>query len=97
MCGYPPFSSDNDVVMYRQILRGKFDFPSPEWDHVSQDAKDFISKLLIVDPEKRYTAKQASLLPWMRYESQGTMHMDGAIRMLEHFNIRRRRNTSSRL
>lgn len=44
--------------MYRQILRGKFDFPSPEWDHVSNDAKDFISKLLIVDPEKRYTAKQ---------------------------------------
>ena len=58
LCGYPPFSSDNDVIMYRQILRGKFDFPSPEWDHVSQDAKDFISKLLIVDPEKRYTAKQ---------------------------------------
>ena len=95
LCGYPPFSSDNDVVMYRQILRGKFDFPSPEWDNISQDAKDFISKLLIVDPEKRYTAKQAALLPWMRYESQGTMHMDGAIRMLEHFNIRRRRNTSS--
>ena len=58
LCGYPPFSSDNDVIMYRQILRGKFYFPSPEWDHVSQDAKDFISKLLIVDPEKRYTAKQ---------------------------------------
>ena len=105
LCGYPPFSSDNDVAMYRQILRGKFDFPSPEWDHVSNDAKDFISKLLIVDPEKRYTAKQvgfcgvcdvqASMLPWMRYESQATMHMDGAVRMLEHFNIRRRRNTSS--
>ncbi|KNB46852.1 calcium/calmodulin protein kinase [Blastocystis sp. subtype 4] len=100
LCGYPPFSSDNDVTMYRQILRGKFDFPSPEWDHVSDAAKDFISKLLIVDPEKRYTAKQvffcfsASMLPWMRYESQGTMHMDGAVRMLEHFNIRRRRNTS---
>lgn len=30
------------------------------------------------------------MLPWMRYESQGTMHMDGAVRMLEHFNIRRR-------
>lgn len=60
LCGYPPFSSDNDVAMYRQILRGKFDFPSPEWDHVSDDAKDFISKLLIVDPEKRYTAKQVS-------------------------------------
>ena len=44
--------------MYRQILRGKFEFPSPEWDHISNDAKDFISKLLIVDPEKRYTAKQ---------------------------------------
>lgn len=58
LCGYPPFSSDNDVAMYRQILRGKYDFPSPEWDHVSKDAKDFISKLLIVDPEKRYTAKQ---------------------------------------
>ena len=37
------------------------------------------------------------MLPWMRYESQGTMHMDGAVRMLEHFNIRRRRNTSSML
>ena len=35
------------------------------------------------------------MMRWMRYESQGTMHMDGAIRMLNNFNAKRRRNTSS--
>merc|ERR1712146_408692 len=46
-------------------MGGNFSFPAPYWTNVSQDAKDFISKLLCVDPAKRMTTKQALQHPWI--------------------------------
>ncbi|KAK8791025.1 hypothetical protein WA158_005656 [Blastocystis sp. Blastoise] len=97
LCGYPPFPTDNDATLYRRTMRGEYSFSTTEWENVSQDAKDFVKALLVVDPEHRATAKQACAMRWMRYESQSTMHMDGAMRMLENFNTKRRRNTSKDL
>jgi len=36
-------------------LVARFDYPSPYWDAVSEDAKDLINHLLLIDPSKRYT------------------------------------------
>ena len=58
LCGYPPFPSDNDSLLFRMSMRGEFTFHSPAWDDISKDAKDFISALLEVDPDHRATAKQ---------------------------------------
>lgn len=58
LCGYSPFPSDNDSLLFRMSMRGEFTFHSPAWDNISKDAKDFISALLVVDPDHRATAKQ---------------------------------------
>lgn len=46
-------------------MKAEFDFPSPYWDPVSQLGKDFIKKLLVVDPKKRLTAEQALEDSWI--------------------------------
>lgn len=49
------------------ILAGRFQFePTEIWQHVSQDAKDFILELLVTDPNNRPTAKQCQKSLWLR-------------------------------
>jgi calcium/calmodulin-dependent protein kinase I len=38
------------------ITRGEFEFPSPYWDEISDQAKDLIKQLLIVNPSERLNA-----------------------------------------
>ena len=39
LCGYEPFYSDNEAVMYRRIIKCDYKFDSPWWDEVSDNAK----------------------------------------------------------
>mmetsp|Transcript_6191 Transcript_6191/g.18736 ORF Transcript_6191/g.18736 Transcript_6191/m.18736 type:complete len:510 (+) Transcript_6191:150-1679(+) len=64
LCGYPPFYGDNDREIFRRVAVGKYAFPSPEWDHISQHAKSFVASLLQVDMDKRPTAQQALKHPF---------------------------------
>lgn len=66
--GRPPFcAATNDGVRTR-IKWGKFKFTSPFFDAVSDQAKDFISKLMQVSVSKRLTAEQALNHPWLAKE-----------------------------
>lgn len=50
-----------------------FQFPSPEWDTVTPEAKDLINKMLTINPSKRITAAEALKHPWISvsfYQSQ---------------------------
>lgn len=59
LVGFPPFWHRKQMVMLRNIMEGKYEFCSPEWDDITEAPKDLISKLLIVDPTERITAAQA--------------------------------------
>mmetsp|Transcript_59659 Transcript_59659/g.158283 ORF Transcript_59659/g.158283 Transcript_59659/m.158283 type:complete len:336 (+) Transcript_59659:118-1125(+) len=72
LCGFPPFYGDNDAQMFKKIRAGSYKFLSPYWDPISQEAKDFVGKLLIVDPQKRMNAADALKHPWLTKESTGT-------------------------
>ena len=65
LCGYPPFYDENDANLFAQILKGEYEFDSPYWDEISDSAKDFISHLMCVNVEKRYTCKLALQHPWI--------------------------------
>ena len=64
--GYAPFFADTKPKLYAKIKRRDVKFHAKYWEHVSQDAKDFILSLLCVDPASRLTADQALGHPWVR-------------------------------
>ena len=64
LCGYPPFYDENDLNLFYQILKGKFEFDSPYWDEISDDAKEFIRQLICVNVEKRSCCEEALQHAW---------------------------------
>ncbi|KAG1690851.1 hypothetical protein DVH05_027453 [Phytophthora capsici] len=65
LCGFPPFYDENNAALFQSIKSGVYDYPSPYWDCVSDSAKDLISRLLVVDPKKRFNAQQVLDHPWV--------------------------------
>lgn len=55
LCGYPPFNAENDLQLFMKIKNCDYEFYSPDWDTVSDSAKNFIEGLLKLDPKQRMT------------------------------------------
>ncbi|XP_053325621.1 serine/threonine-protein kinase Chk2 [Spea bombifrons] len=67
LSGYPPFSEQNGKMpLKEQIAGGNYTFIAAAWENVSEPALDLVKKLLVVDPEKRLTTKQALEHPWLQ-------------------------------
>lgn len=64
LVGFPPFWHRKQMIMLRAIMEGRYEFKSPEWDDVTDTAKDLIQAMLTVDPSKRITAHQALQHPF---------------------------------
>jgi hypothetical protein len=37
LCGFPPFYGKNDQQIFEKILKANYDFPSPDWDEITDD------------------------------------------------------------
>ncbi|UKZ90201.1 uncharacterized protein TrAFT101_005229 [Trichoderma asperellum] len=66
LCGFPPFYDESIEVLTEKVAKGQYTFLSPWWDDISKSAKDLISHLLTVDPEKRYTIREFLAHPWIQ-------------------------------
>jgi calcium/calmodulin-dependent protein kinase I len=91
LCGYPPFYDENDAVLFENIMDGRFEFHSPYWDNICEEAKDLIKKLLVVDPRKRLTATEALKHHWfdMTFDRSMKLHHELAGKMEKHNSVRR--------
>uniref|UniRef100_A0A8C9TS90 calcium/calmodulin-dependent protein kinase n=1 Tax=Scleropages formosus TaxID=113540 RepID=A0A8C9TS90_SCLFO len=92
LVGYPPFWDEDQHRLYQQIKAGAYDFPSPEWDTVTPEAKDLINKMLTINPAKRITASEALKHPWISHRSTvaSCMHRQETVECLKKFNARRK-------
>ncbi len=75
LSGEPPFGGcggpETLMQVQENILRGDFVFePLDIWETVSQEAKDFILSLLVVDPVNRPTAQMAKESRWLKMWSK---------------------------
>ncbi|EFO26553.2 camk/mapkapk/mnk protein kinase [Loa loa] len=117
ICGYPPFygecwrencgwdqglsCNDCQESLFKRIQRGQFDFPAPEWENVSEEAKDLICHLLVKNVRQRFTADEVLKHPWVKngapetkLQTPGNLFRNDSTRdvhqMQEHFNVMNR-------
>jgi serine/threonine protein kinase len=64
LVAYPPFYEDDRGSISDKIKEGFFEFLSPFWDSITDNAKDLISQLLRVNPSQRLRANQIEYHPW---------------------------------
>lgn len=57
--GRKPFEGKTPKQVVAKVLLGQYDFDGPEWENISDQAKDFIRQLLVVEPDQRLTAQEA--------------------------------------
>lgn len=72
--GFLPFEDHNTATLYKKILDGDYTVP----DFISSDVKDLILKVLVTDPEKRYSIEDIKNHKWFSlstplYISEGIM------------------------
>lgn len=82
LSGYPPFSGNCGTkcgwnlgeacnrcqeLLFHSIQDGRFEFPEMEWEHISWEAKDLISKLLVKDARHRLSAEMVLAHTWVKH------------------------------
>ncbi|XP_059163941.1 calcium/calmodulin-dependent protein kinase type II delta chain-like isoform X14 [Physella acuta] len=92
LVGYPPFWDEDQHRLYAQIKAGAYDYPSPEWDTVTPEAKNLINSMLTVNPAKRINASEALKHPWIcqRERVASVVHRQETVDCLKKFNARRK-------
>ena len=60
ICGYLPFEDKNNENLYKKIKEGYFETP----EFISDNAKDFLHKIININPEERYNIDQIKSHPW---------------------------------
>ena len=70
LCGYLPFEHQDNEKLFKQILRCKLVYPK----HISENAKDLMNKVLVVEPHKRIAIKEIKEHPFYLKGKEIFMH-----------------------
>ncbi|CAD6198887.1 unnamed protein product, partial [Caenorhabditis auriculariae] len=65
LSGLSPFGGENDDETLKNVKNCDWNLDDPVFGTISDDAKDFIKKLLLADPSTRMTIHQALDHPWL--------------------------------
>lgn len=76
LCGYPPFMDDNQGILFQKIRTGEWEFADKDWKNISEEAKELIRNLLLVDPLRRLKATEALESPWLLAEDKQLSEKD---------------------
>jgi len=68
LAGFPPFyvEDDNEARLIELVVSLGYSFEDQVWYNISEEAKDFISKLLVKKLSERMTVEQAMAHPWIK-------------------------------
>jgi len=66
ICGFPPFYGQDEQTVFSKILKCEYSFPAPDWTSKSEDVKDFIASILVLDVHARPSAVEALECPWIK-------------------------------
>jgi len=92
LCGRVPFNGRRNVDLFRAVVNCEYSFDS-DWDKISDCAKDLIRKLLVTDPSRRLSAREALMSPWINESSESQLKQTSLSRTskaLSVFNARQK-------
>lgn len=69
LVGYLPIMKETQSELFQEIRTGNWKFQEEDWEHISKDARNFVSKCLNVDPEQRWTVEEALESPWIHADA----------------------------
>jgi len=87
LSGKRPFHHQDRKEKARMIRHDALVFKGPEWERVSEDAKDFCRKLMQKAPRDRMPASEAIHHPWIVHESNLHTGIDAAHELARHDEI----------
>jgi serine/threonine protein kinase len=68
--GYLPFEDEEEDKVFEKTRNGQYFFHPSYWKTVSKQAKNFVTKVLTINPKKRYSAAEALKDEWMDVSQQ---------------------------
>merc|ERR1712063_102391 len=89
LCGFVPFYGEDEDEVYDRIEDGDYSFPSPYWDKISSEAKDFVSGCFHLDRNQRLTIQGALNHPWM-LTAVPEVSLNECLEEMAKFNARRK-------
>ena len=92
LAGYPPFYDEDQRKLFKKIKEGRYYFHDEYWSHISRDVIDLITKMLTVNQNERWTAKQLLEHPWVTASSDvlKVKSLDSSVLAMKKYNIRRK-------
>ena len=90
LVGYFPFDDMNKMKLMKKIKKGVVVFDSDYWKDISVNAKDFISQLLMVDPNSRMKSSEALRHPWFTASASDDVLLNDSKNRLKTLRIRRK-------
>jgi calcium-dependent protein kinase len=90
LSGTPPFYHEDNFELFEIIKKGKFDFDAPAWKMISNEAKDLIRRLLVTDPDKRITADEIRIHPWIDGTKEVSKKNLGTLENMRNWNSTRK-------
>jgi len=91
LCGTLPFVDKDVHNVFRKICRANVEFEDKYWTHISLEARDFITKLLVVNPKDRLTVQQALDHKWLTSDQVGTdYHLSENLEQMRDFVLKRK-------
>lgn len=70
LAGRPPFEGKNELEIVKNVKKVKYNLGIPELHHVSPEAKNLISNMMMYDPNKRISADEALQHNWIKLYDQ---------------------------
>jgi calcium/calmodulin-dependent protein kinase I len=68
LVGYPPFLEGNQEALFHKIRNGEWVFYEDDWKHISNEAKEFVQRVLVVDPNERWNIEECLRSPWIQQD-----------------------------
>lgn len=91
--GYPPFYDGDQKMLYKKIMKGVYQFHTEYWGNISNEAKDLIRSLLILNPYNRLTVDQALNHNWIvktKDDALANNNLQSGLKELKKFMAKRK-------